>query len=343
MAKATLEGVEILRTGTFVDMHGREIVVDQAFLEAVAANFSADDAPQINHDHQKNGPSRGQIANPRVVGDRLVIDEANIPAASLQDYVDGGAWPYRSAELDQINMKLLGVARLGAARPAVKGLRRPQAPHTPQLAFAAPDGEGDFHIFEEVSIMDNVQITELSERLEKLEKRNAELTEQLTAQPGQEALLAAKAENEVLLAENANLKGANEKAARDAKEYKARKDAEAFVVELQEAQSITTAHVERGLAGVIAAIELGATEVEWDGKKVSLAEAVRGALKTYKSVSAPTGRAPEGDVPTEVTLSAGEVKAYDLMYPGQTPAAREAGLKAREATKLELLKMKEAK
>lgn len=318
----TLEGIEVLTTGTFRDKNGKKVVIDHDKLCQLAANEPKHPA-QINHDHVRKGPSMGQITNRRVVGDKLLVDEIEIDADTAKEL---HKWPFRSAEIDPATWTLEGMARLGAARPAVKGLRKASSP-TPQLAFAAPDDTGvDMYFLQEESNMDD-QVAILSEEKGKQAVRIIELEAQLADKKGAAEILELKEEKKTLLAEKAQLVEKDEIRDKEAKAALAAQHASTAILELTEARRITPAHKEKGLAAVLAALELNGGEVEWDGKTVSLSEAVLGVIGQYDEVVAPNGKAEKGkDIQDGLKLSQGEIVAYDLLHPGQDEDVREKAL-----------------
>lgn len=321
----TLEGVEILRTGKFTDKNGKGVVIDDAKLRLLADNFSTTKHPaQINHDHVGKGPSMGQVSNPRVVGDRLVVDEIDIDAATAKEL---HKWQFRSAEIDRENWTLVGLARLGAARPAVKGLAKASSP-APQLAFAAPDDTGvDTYFLQEESDMTDTKVAELSEKMGRQATRIADLETQLADKEDATKLSALEDEKTHLLAENAKLVEQGEKRDKEAGIALAAQHADTAILELTEARRITPAHKEKGLGRVLAALELAGGEVEWDGKTVSLSEAVLGVIGQYDEVVAPSGKEKDGRVAGDkVKLSEAEIVAFDKLHPGMNAEDREKEL-----------------
>jgi phage I-like protein len=112
--------VEVLRTGAFLDMHHREVVIDAAFLDGLIENFEAGTAGQeipIDVDHEK-GDAAGWIRRIWREDERLY---AEIEWNSLGEQLVGDrVYRYVSAFLDVANQVLRSVSLVNF--PAVKGL-----------------------------------------------------------------------------------------------------------------------------------------------------------------------------------------------------------------------------
>lgn len=112
--------VEVLKTGVFLDMHHREVVIDAALLDGLVENFETGAAGQeipIDVDHKK-GEAAGWIRRIWREGERLF---AEIEWNSLGEQLVGDrVYRYVSAFLDVANQVLRSVSLVNF--PAVKGL-----------------------------------------------------------------------------------------------------------------------------------------------------------------------------------------------------------------------------
>lgn len=127
--------IEIFRAGRHVDMHGREIEFTAADVEAIASGYSADlsEAPLVVGHPKTNGPAYGWVSQ-LVAKDGVLLAEPHQVDADFADLYSAGRFKKRSASFflpdDKSNptpgkFYLRHVGFLGAAAPAVKGLKDP--------------------------------------------------------------------------------------------------------------------------------------------------------------------------------------------------------------------------
>ncbi len=128
----SVTGIEVLRPGTFTDMSGQVVTVTLAdMVEMVETYDPASFAPLVKGHPKHDDPAYGLICNPRVIGDRLVIDaeevEPQFAAEVNAKRYNGGSLSFWRPN-DRGNpvpgkhrMKHWGV--LGAVRAAVSGLK----------------------------------------------------------------------------------------------------------------------------------------------------------------------------------------------------------------------------
>jgi cation transport regulator ChaB len=113
--------VEFLRTGTFTDMHGSEVVVTEADLDTFVANFESGTAGQdvpVDVDH-KRGEAYGWVRRVYRNGMRLLAQvEWNELGRKL---VGEKVYRYLSASIDQERKTLRSISLVNF--PAVKGLK----------------------------------------------------------------------------------------------------------------------------------------------------------------------------------------------------------------------------
>ncbi|HET8898100.1 MAG TPA: hypothetical protein VFN09_04925 [Rhodanobacteraceae bacterium] len=142
--------IEIFRAGRHVDMHGRAFDLTTADLAAIASGYdpARHEAPLVIGHPQLNAPAYGWVKGLRVDGNTLVADTHQVDPA-FAEVVAAGRYKKRSASFllptapdnpapGQYYLNHVGF--LGAAPPAVKGLRDAQ--------FAAADQCAEFAIGE---------------------------------------------------------------------------------------------------------------------------------------------------------------------------------------------------
>lgn len=122
MLAALAEGapVEVLRVGSFVDMHGTDVDVDVAFLDAMVSNFDAGAAGQdvpIDVDHEL-GEAAGWVTRIWREGERLLatVDWNELGVKLVGEKL----YRYVSAYIDMVGKVLRSVSLVNF--PAVKGL-----------------------------------------------------------------------------------------------------------------------------------------------------------------------------------------------------------------------------
>jgi len=113
--------VEFLRLGTFTDAHGREIEITSEVLDAMVANFAANQAGQdvpIDVDHERS-EAAGWVTKLWREGDRLL---AEVDWNELGERMVGEKiYKYLSAAIDTARWVLTSISLVNF--PAVKGLR----------------------------------------------------------------------------------------------------------------------------------------------------------------------------------------------------------------------------
>lgn len=293
-------------------MSGRRVTISDADLLALVANFKPDedDEPQINIDHDRRGPSYGGIRAIRFERGQLLADIHNVPKDFGEQMMAGGAYPYRSAEVDLQAKKILGLALLGAKRPAVKGLGQIQPTQVVSFAEAEGDAFVDFTLDEqEGDTMPDEGNTRLAEeageakaKLEFAENENAELKEQITELSEREKEREAKFAE--MRDENERLKLAEAERTAELRFAEAREDASQFIDGL--GAKVTPAMREAGLDKILAAIKLSGLKVELADGEVAVSDALRAVFG-----SAPDIVPPEGEQETALAEGEGEVELTD--------------------------------
>jgi hypothetical protein len=201
---AEIKGMEIFRVGRWTDSSGRTDTWTREDLEKIAARFDAQEqAPLVlGHPKEASAPAYGWVTRVWVEGKRLLADVAKVPEQLITALKEG--W-YRKRSISlSPDMRLRHVGLLGAAAPAVAGLRD----------IALSSGEGDatyeFSTKEEGPMKTDLEraqarIAELEAELATM-KAGGEFKEQLAAKDKE----IAKAKAEAKAAEEAKAKAEKE-------------------------------------------------------------------------------------------------------------------------------------
>lgn len=192
MSTDTLKPIEVLRPGTFTDMNGRTLTFTPEDLAAIAAGYdpALSEAPLVVGHPKTDAPAYGWVASLRVNdAGRLEVVPGQVDPA-FADMVNAGRFKKVSVKLflpaAANNPKpgayyLAHVGFLGAAAPAVKGLR--------DAAFA--DGD-DLVEFSADDLTPIPQPTEIPAMAETAVQQAAELAAKQAQLDAKEAELAAK-------------------------------------------------------------------------------------------------------------------------------------------------------
>ena len=118
---SALDGwIDVCRTGTWRDMHGREVEVGGGLLQQLAAGYGAHDPAPVVVGHPKNdAPAYAWVDGLRVSGDRLQAKLRDVQPA-FRAAVEAGRYANRSIRFKANRLVHLGF--LGGAAPAVPGL-----------------------------------------------------------------------------------------------------------------------------------------------------------------------------------------------------------------------------
>ena len=118
---SALDGwIDVCRAGTWRDMRGREVKIDEARLDRMVATFgAADPVPVVKGHPAHNGPAQGWVEGVRRVGDRLQAKLRDLAPAFRRE-VEAGRYAGRSISFTGDRLNHLGF--LGAHQPAVPGL-----------------------------------------------------------------------------------------------------------------------------------------------------------------------------------------------------------------------------
>lgn len=187
--------IEIARTGTFADSAGREQTFTARDLEAIANAYDPQkrDCPLVfGHPQSDSAPAFGWAQKLKAEGGKLLAVFDKVPE-QVRALVEAGHYRHVSMSLMPDRKTLRHVALLGAAQPAIDGLR------AVELADGANSITVEFSTKEEGIMPDDAQreIGALKERLAALERENADLKKQVQGhKEGTDRAEAAKTEAE---------------------------------------------------------------------------------------------------------------------------------------------------
>lgn len=167
--------IEIARTGTFTDSAGRPQTFTEQDLDAIARAYDPDqrDAPLCIGHPKDNAPAFGWVEKLKREGAKLFATFAHVPG-EVKKLVAKKHYRHVSMSLMPDRVNLRHVALLGAAQPAIDGLRAVElndGGDAITVNFAAEDGEGDSMTIEELQR----QVGQLQAQLEALKTENADL------------------------------------------------------------------------------------------------------------------------------------------------------------------------
>ena len=129
---------EIFRTGTHTSLNGQTKEFSEADLDTIAGSYnpSEHEAPIVIGHPETNAPAYGWIDKLKRIGDRLIAFPKQV-SNEFAELVKSGAFKKRSISITP-DLKLNHVGFLGAAAPAVKGLKDVQFAENPdELDFAS--------------------------------------------------------------------------------------------------------------------------------------------------------------------------------------------------------------
>lgn len=137
----TLEAVEILRPGTYIDAHGRQVTVSKADMVELAAAYdpALRDAPAVVGHPRMDDPAYGWMRNLRVEGEVLLCDLDGVDP-DFADSLQTGRYKHRSLSFYRPASR--GNPKPGSHYPKHLGLLGARAPAVPGLKPIA-FGEGD--------------------------------------------------------------------------------------------------------------------------------------------------------------------------------------------------------
>ena len=139
---SALDGwIDICRAGTWRDMQGRDVCLDEDRLDRiVAAHAAADPAPVVVGHPEADAPAYAWIDGLRRVGDRLQAKLRDI-APPFREAVEAGRYAGRSVALRGNTLRHLGF--LGGRAPAVPGLAPTCFASAPETVIAFAEGAAE--------------------------------------------------------------------------------------------------------------------------------------------------------------------------------------------------------
>ena len=132
---SALDGwIDVCRAGTWRDIAGREVAIDEARLDRIVAEHAeADPAPVVVGHPETDAPAYAWIDGLRRVGDRLQAKLRDI-APAFREAVEAGRYAGRSIALQGDTLRHLGF--LGGRAPAVPGLAPTCLASAPETVIA---------------------------------------------------------------------------------------------------------------------------------------------------------------------------------------------------------------
>lgn len=169
--------IEIARAGTFVDSQGRPQTFTDADLSAIASAYDPQkrDCPLVfGHPKTDAAPAFGWAQRVKATGGKLLAQFAQVPG-EVKELVAKGHYRHVSMSLMPDRVTLRHVALLGAAQPAIDGLKAvelAQGEEAITVDFSTQGGNGmpDDDLLKELGA--------LKERVKSLESENASLKQQ---------------------------------------------------------------------------------------------------------------------------------------------------------------------
>ena len=143
---------EIFRTGSHTSLNGQSREFSETDLDSIASSYNPEEheAPIVIGHPDTNAPAYGWIEKLQRVGDKLIAFPKQV-SREFSELVKNGAFKKRSISITP-DLKLNHVGFLGAAAPAVKGLKDVEFAENPdEEQFASFELE-DLAEFEEESI-----------------------------------------------------------------------------------------------------------------------------------------------------------------------------------------------
>lgn len=172
--------IEIARTGTFTDSQGRLQTFTEGDLAAIASAYDPQkrDCPLVfGHPKSDAAPAFGWASGVRAEGGKLLAQFAQVPD-EVKELVAKGHYRHVSMSLMPDRKTLRHVALLGAAQPAIDGLK------AVELAQGEEAITVDFSTQGGIGMPDDdlqKKIGALEERVKSLESENATLKQQAQA------------------------------------------------------------------------------------------------------------------------------------------------------------------
>ena len=138
---SALDGwIDVCRAGTWRDMAGRDVAIDEARLDRIVdAHAVADPAPVVVGHPETDAPAFAWIDGLRRVGDRLQAKLRDI-APAFREAVEAGRYAGRSIALQGDTLRHVGF--LGGRAPAVSGLVPTRFASAPETVVAFTDDVG---------------------------------------------------------------------------------------------------------------------------------------------------------------------------------------------------------
>lgn len=177
-----MKWIEIARTGTFADSSGRLQTFSESDLSEIAKSYNPDkrDCPLVfGHPKTDAAPAFGWMSDIKTENGKLLAQFASVPD-EVKEIVAKGHYRHVSMSLMPDRVTLRHVALLGAAQPAIDGLKAIELRHADDsitVDFSTQPGK-------ETMTEQELQrkIGQLEEQLKALQTENAALKDQAKTQ-----------------------------------------------------------------------------------------------------------------------------------------------------------------
>ncbi|MDE5831722.1 MAG: phage protease [Desulfovibrio sp.] len=177
-----MKWIEIARTGTFTDSSGRLQTFTESDLSEIAQSYNPDkrDCPLVfGHPKTDSAPAFGWMSAIKAENGKLLAQFASVPDA-VREVVAKGHYKHVSMSLMPDRVTLRHVALLGAAQPAIDGLKAIELRHADDFITV------DFSTQQGTDAMTEQElqrkIGQLEEQIKALQTENASLKSQAKTQ-----------------------------------------------------------------------------------------------------------------------------------------------------------------
>ena len=164
---------EIFRTGTHTSLNGQTKDFSETDLDTIASSYDPQqhEAPIVIGHPETNAPAYGWIEKIKRVGDRLIAFPKQV-SSEFSELVKTGAFKKRSISITP-DLQLNHVGFLGAAAPAVKGLKDVEfAENVDELEFASFEFDPVLELEPDLELNNSLL---LSEKLDQFSKEISSL------------------------------------------------------------------------------------------------------------------------------------------------------------------------
>jgi len=168
---------EIFRTGTHTSLNGQTKEFSETDLDTIASSYDPQqhEAPIVIGHPETNAPAYGWIDKLKRIGDRLIAFPKQV-SNEFAELVKTGAFKKRSISITP-DLQLNHVGFLGAAAPAVKGLKDVEFAQNPdELEFASFEFDPVLELDLEPELTSDLELNNSTLLSEKLDQFSQEIS-----------------------------------------------------------------------------------------------------------------------------------------------------------------------